>query len=112
PDVDGVSFFTDKMRYLEMHRGYTHSAVLIPLMAMAPVLILRLFTRSGFRWWMAWLLSAIGLASHVLLDWTNVYGLRLLLPFSSQWFHLDLTGLIDLWIWGVLLMATLLPLIG
>lgn len=111
PDIDGVSLFFDKLAYLEQHRGYTHSALLIPLVALLPVLAARLFARH-FRWLPAWLLAMAGVASHLLLDWTNVYGIRLLLPVSTEWFHLDLNNLIDLWIWAVLLFATIAPLIG
>ena len=61
---------------------------------------------------MAWGIALIGVASHLLLDWTNVYGIRLLFPFSSQWFHLDLINLFDLIVWVVLLLAWLGPLMG
>ncbi len=45
-----------------------------------------------------------------LLDLTNSYGIRLLLPFSSRWSHLDLNGLYDAWILTVLLFAAIWPL--
>jgi len=35
---------------------------------------------------------------------------RLLLPFSSTWFRLDITSVIDFWIWGALLTALVAPL--
>ncbi len=46
-----------------------------------------------------------GRLSHLLLDYTNIYGIRFLLQFSGRWFHLDLTPVVDLWIWAVLLVA-------
>ena len=63
-------------------------------------------------WKAAYVLSLIGVASHLLLDWTNAYGVRFLLPFSSRWFHLDLNNIVDLWIWGVLAVACIGPLLG
>jgi inner membrane protein len=39
------------------------------------------------------------------MDWTNSFGVRLLLPFSSRWFHLDLNSLYDGWILAVLAFA-------
>ena len=38
-----------------------------------------------------WLLALayIGTISHPALDWLNNYGVRLLEPFSSQWFYGD-----------------------
>jgi len=50
--------------------------------------------------------------SHLLLDWTNAYGVRFLLPFSSRWFSLDLVTLIDVWIWAALILATVAPWLG
>ena len=44
-------------------------------------------------------MCGLGVASHLLLDWTNSYGIRLLFPFSLQWFHLDLNALTDGPIW-------------
>jgi inner membrane protein len=114
PDLDGVSWLGGAMTYLDMHRGWTHSLLMLPLMACAPVLILRLFARreTPFNWLRAWLISAIGLASHLLLDFTNVYGVRLLAPFSGQWFRLDITHLYDFWIWAVLALTVFGPWIG
>src|SRR5207302_5860713 len=46
------------------------------------------------------------------LDSTNVYGIRLLLPFSAHWFHLDITSVIDIWIWAMILLALAGPWIS
>jgi inner membrane protein len=51
-------------------------------------------------------------ASHLLLDFTNVYGIRLLLPFSDAWLRLDLTPVVDVWIWTALFIAFAGPLLG
>jgi inner membrane protein len=48
------------------------------------------------------LLAAIGVLSHPLLDWLNSYGIRLLMPFSHQWFYGDSIFIVDPWIWLVL----------
>jgi inner membrane protein len=47
-----------------------------------------------------WLLALayIGCLSHPLFDWFNSYGIRLLEPFSSQWFRGDTLFIIDIWI--------------
>src|SRR5436189_490339 len=99
PDIDVVSGLGGSLNYLNYHRHLTHSAILLPLMALLPVLLVRLFARRPLRWAGAYLISAIGVASHLALDWTNIYGIRLLLPFSSRFFHLDITSVIDLLIW-------------
>ncbi len=41
-------------------------------------------------------------ATHPLLDWTNNYGLRPLLPWSPRWFYGDLVFIIDPFLWVVL----------
>jgi inner membrane protein len=56
-----------------------------------------------------YLLSLAGVLSHLMLDWTNVYGIRLLLPFSARWPHLDITDIVDPWIWLLLILAISAP---
>jgi inner membrane protein len=79
-----------------------------PLMALLPLLLVRLIGRP-IAWKMAYLASVLGVASHLLLDLTNVYGIRLLLPFSAQWLRLDITSVVDPWIWAALLLAVIAP---
>jgi inner membrane protein len=54
------------------------------------------------------LVAAIGVWSHPLLDLLNVYGVRLLMPFSEHWFKADALFIIDPWVWGLLLGALVL----
>jgi inner membrane protein len=109
PDIDIVSAAGGPLKHLEIHRGYTHSFVGLPFMALLSVALVAAIYRHRLPWRRAWLLCCLGVASHLLLDWTNAYGIRLLLPFSSAWFHADLTGLYDLSIMAVLLLAALWP---
>jgi hypothetical protein len=81
-------------------------------MALVSVLLVCAIHRSMRGWKAAWVLAIIGVASHLLLDWTNAYGIRFFFPFSSRWFHLDLNNLVELWIWAVFLLACLAPLLG
>ena len=112
PDIDIVTLAWGPLNYLNYHRHLTHSLAAWPVMALLPVLAVRLFTRRPFRWLGAYAISLVAVASHLLLDYTNAYGIRLLLPFSGRWFRLDITSVVDLWIWGVLLMALAGPLIA
>jgi inner membrane protein len=112
PDCDIVGLLGGRLEYLEVHRGYTHSLLLSPAMALLSVGIVALLYREKLRWTRAWLLCCVGVASHLLLDWTNAYGIRLLLPFSSTWLHLDIVSLWDLAILAVLLFAALWPLLA
>jgi inner membrane protein len=47
--------------------------------------------------------------SHLLLDWTNTYGIRMLLPFSARWLHLDTVDVVDPWILLAFLLAVAAP---
>jgi len=112
PDIDIVTLFGGSLNYLHYHRHLTHSLAALPAMAQLPVLVVRLFTRKPFRWGAAYGISFVAVVSHLLLDYTNVYGIRFLLPFSARWFRLDLTPVVDLWIWGALLLALAGPLLA
>jgi inner membrane protein len=112
PDIDVVTAAGGPLAYLDYHRHLTHAIALAPVMALLPVLLVRLCARKPIRWLAAWLISLAAVATHLALDATNVYGIRLLLPFSARWFHLDITSVIDTWIWAVILVAVAAPAIG
>ena len=108
PDLDGLGMIGGLLPYIESHRGLPHSIAFVPLVAMLPVLVVCAVMRGFESWLRLYMLSLVGVASHLLLDWTNTYGVRFLLPFSSEWFHLDLNGLTDAWIMAVLLIGWLM----
>jgi inner membrane protein len=112
PDADIVSIAGGQLKHLEFHRGYTHSLLGLPFMAALSMLVVAALYREKLPWIRAWLLCCVGVASHILLDWTNPYGVRLLLPFSSTWFHSDLNSLSDLYILAALLLAAVWPVLA
>lgn len=110
PDIDGYPIFYDPLEYLQIHRGPMHAFFFLPLMALLPIALVWAVSRRrppSFLYW--WFASMIAVASHLLLDWTNVYGIRMLLPFDGEWLHLDMTNLIDPFIWLILLLALAAP---
>lgn len=109
PDIDIVAASGGAFRYLEIHRGYTHSLLGLPFMAALSVAVTAAIYRQRLPWLRAWLLCCAGVGSHLLLDWTNSYGIRLLLPFSSRWCHLDINSLYDGWILAILAFAAVWP---
>lgn len=109
PDLDVVSAASGALAYLQYHRHGTHSLALLPLMALLGPVVVRVVSRRPLEWRGAYLASLAGVASHLALDWTNIYGVRLLLPFSERWLRLDITSVVDFWIWGALLGAFLWP---
>jgi inner membrane protein len=112
PDIDVVSWAGGPLNYLAYHRHLTHSLLLMPVMALAAVGIVRLAGRAPVRWTGAFFAALIAVASHLALDWTNVYGIRLLLPFSSQWLRADITSVVDPWIWAVLALGIAGPFLA
>src|ERR1039457_1517605 len=108
PDIDGIGILGGAESYVHYHRSLPHAIVFMPLIAMLPVLLICAIARSFKGWVRLYLVCGVGVASHLLLDWTNTYGVRFLLPFSSEWFHLDLNTLVDLWILAVLLIGWLM----
>ena len=112
PDIDVVSAAGGALSYLHYHRHLTHSLAAMPVMALLPVLLVRVAGRKPIRWVGAFCASMLAVASHLLLDLTNSYGIRLFLPFSSEWLRLDLTNIIDLWIWAVLLLGVAGPFLS
>ena len=108
PDIDTYPFFTSSLDYLEIHRGYTHALVFAPLLALLPLMIVKGVTRTRPTF-MAWFACLLAVLSHLLLDWTNVYGIRMLLPFSDRWLRLDITNVVDPVIWLILGIAVAIP---
>ncbi len=104
-----VSSAAGSLAYLKYHRHLTHSLLMAPFMALLPLLLVRLIARKPIAWKRAYLASLLGIASHLFLDLTNVYGIRLLLPFSARWLRLDITSVVDPWIWGALLLSVIAP---
>ncbi|HEX6183057.1 MAG TPA: metal-dependent hydrolase [Pyrinomonadaceae bacterium] len=111
PDIDIVALARGPAFYLEHHRGITHSIVGMLALAFAfPLLFTaceRLWARlrgSEPRARLKGLLvcSLLLSVSHPLLDWTNSYGVRPLLPWDGRWFYGDLLFIIDPWVWLVL----------
>ncbi len=112
PDIDVLSAAGGSINYLHYHRHLTHSIIGMPVMAILCVLLVRAISRQPVRWVGAFAAAMIGVASHLLLDYTNGYGIRLLLPFSPEFYRLEWTGVIDLWIWAALLLALAAPFLA
>jgi inner membrane protein len=112
PDSDVlVVIFGDRWDYLQNHRGITHSiagvvflAILLPLIFYGVDRLRSLVHRQPPKTNLRGLLIAsfIASATHPLLDWTNNYGIRLLLPWNPRWFYGDLVFIVDPFLWVVL----------
>ena len=112
PDIDIVTgFFGDRWTLLLHHRGITHSIIGTLMLGVLIPSILWAIERAFAKWrkrlprirYRGLLLaSLIAAATHPLMDWTNNYGLRPLLPWTGRWFYGDLVFIVDPYIWLVL----------
>lgn len=106
PDIDVLAFATD-IPAVALRRGATHGVlaqVLLPVVLTAAVMIADRAWRPRSHALRAravpiLALGYIGVFSHVFLDWLNTYGVRLLMPFSPEWFYGDSVFIIDPWLW-------------
>jgi len=121
PDIDIITTAGGAASYLKWHRGPTHGPLGIvglgiataALVSLAYRLIPRLRNGGGHSatgdavsppasFAMLTIVSAIGVALHVLMDLPTSYGVRALSPFSWQWFSADWMPIIDIYLLIVL----------
>jgi inner membrane protein len=103
PDIDSVSRFDSSATYLKYHRGITHSllgVIVLGVLLAAAVHYLGRRARAkktGPPVDARWLLvcSLLATTSHLLLDFTNAYGVRPFMPFSGRWYAWDIMFIID-----------------
>lgn len=113
PDVDVLAYFWGSETALWFRRGLTHGVLAL---AVLPFILtgLILFWDQAIRRRRAdaragpprpgtvLLLAALAVATHPLLDFLNVYGMRWLAPFSQTWFYADALFIVDPWVWMIL----------
>src|SRR5262245_32190440 len=91
-DIDGITLIKGTASYLDVHRGFSHSILGIPLLSLA---------LAGVMFWatgrfLGHLAVALAVAAtHPLLDFANTYGIRPLFPFDSHWIYGDILFVID-----------------
>lgn len=118
PDIDLVAAFGGSASYLKYHRGITHSILGAAVLATALGALVYFLGRKAppakkagppldLRWLLA--VSWIALFSHVLMDFTNSYGIRPFLPFSARWYAWDIMPIMDLLLWAFLILGLALP---
>jgi inner membrane protein len=114
PDLDVFVFATD-IPSVSFRRGWTHGVVgqvLLPIGLTLTVMAWARWRRGRGSepavaspplrpgWLLA--LSYLALYSHLLLDFLNNYGVRLLAPIEWRWFYGDAVFIVDPWLWLLL----------
>jgi inner membrane protein len=101
PDSDFVLGLFNRQFYLEYHRDFTHSLLLIPLYALFfSWLFVKISKRHHF--WSYFKICLPVLVSHAILDLLTSYGTMILSPFFDHRFSWDLVFVIDLVFSGII----------
>lgn len=120
PDLDVIWSVRGPIAAFQHHRGWTHTLLGLPLEAAVVVGVIWLFHRwrlkrnpslkqaAPVRWGLLYVFAIIALLSHLLLDWTNNYGLRPFFPFNPRWYAGSLVFIVE----PVMLVLLLAGLIG
>ncbi len=130
-DIDMVAYLKGSTFGFAHHRGITHAFVGVPFVAAAVLLLVWLIykARQRFRgneegraawlrqrglpekprWLVLYGLACIAGVVHILLDFTNNYGVRPFEPFSYRWFAWDIVFIYEPLLYVILIGGLLLP---
>ena len=119
PDLDVVGQFHGPVFGFEHHRGFTHSFLGVPMVAALVVAVVYLVWRLRgrrtndpnlpVRWGVLYLYACLAGLSHILLDFTNNYGVRPFWPFSERWYSWDIVFIVEPVMLVFLLAGLILP---
>ncbi|HEY0795816.1 MAG TPA: metal-dependent hydrolase [Acidisarcina sp.] len=135
PDADILWRLRGPVAALQHHRGITHTLIAAPVVALVvtgAVWILdrtlggnnpdrnqpgpRVLSRLGrgeaehpVRWALVWFFSLLAVLSHLLLDFTNNYGIRPFFPFNPRWYSWDIVYVVEPVMLAVLALALIIP---
>lgn len=119
PDLDVIGRFWGRAFGFEHHRGFTHSFLGTPIDAAVVVgfvyVVWRLRGRKTKfpdlppRWGLLFLYACLAGLSHILLDFTNNYGVRPFWPFSEKWYSWDIVFIVEPVMLGLLILGLIVP---
>jgi len=122
-DLDVLWNIEGPIAGFQHHRGITHSFVFVPVIAAVTVGFVWLLcqwrapdgrprilrSKLPVRWKFLYGLALIAALSHILLDYTTAYGIRMFEPFNWRWYSWDIVFIIDPIILVVLIAGLSLP---
>jgi inner membrane protein len=104
PDSDWIiRLFADELVYLNLHRGVTHSILMLPFWALLLGWLVARFWPRPRDWREAAVIVALGIGIHILGDFITNYGTQLFAPFSAYPLAFPSTFIIDPWMTTFLL---------
>jgi inner membrane protein len=126
-DIDVLWGLAGPVEELKHHRGITHTLIAVPVVAAVAVGMVWLFDRwrrsrkaktpnqnvrvptAPLRWGWLYLTAFLSALCHLLLDWTNNYGLRPFFPFNPRWYAGSFVFIAEPVLWALLLAALVIP---
>lgn len=131
-DLDVLWSFAGPVEGLKHHRGITHTFLFVPVVAAAASGAVWLVHRwrqhrlarcphpkpdpestlpapQPVRWAWVYLAAFLSGLSHILLDWTNNYGVRPFFPFNPRWYAGSIVFIAEPVLWALLFAALLFP---
>lgn len=112
PDSDIVLRLFGALPYLDLHRGVTHSIILLPAWALLLAGLFSRFSRQRYSWRAIYGTAALGIAIHIAGDVFTAYGTMVLAPFSYQRFALPFTFIIDPYFTGIIVIGLAAAMLG
>ncbi len=105
PDVDVVGSLRSPVFGFAHHRGFTHSFLGLLLVAAVVVSLMYVVWRWRGRktndpnlpprWGLLYLYAYLAGLTHIMLDFTNNYGVRPFWPFSEKWYSWDIVFIVE-----------------
>jgi inner membrane protein len=119
PDLDVLADIKGSVFGFAHHRGFTHSFLGLVLVSAVVVGFMYLIWRLRGRklknpdlppkWGLLFSFAYIAGLSHILLDFTNNYGIRPFWPFSEKWYSWDIVFIVEPIMWILLIAGLVLP---
>ncbi len=119
PDLDVISRFHGSVFGFAHHRGFTHSFLGVPLVAAVVVAFMYVLWRIRGRktrdpnlpprWGLLFGYAILAGLSHILLDFTNNYGVRPFWPFSERWYSWDIVFIVEPVLLIIMVLGLVLP---
>ena len=119
PDLDVLGRLRGAAFGFAHHRGFTHSFAGVPLDALAVLGFVYVIWRLRGRktndpnlpphWGLLFLYGCLAGLSHILLDFTNNYGVLPFWPFSEKWYSWDIVFIVEPVILVFLILGLVVP---
>ena len=119
PDLDVIGRVRGSAFGFAHHRGFTHSFAGVSLDALAVVGFVYLIWRIRGkkikdpklppRWGLLFFYACLAGLSHILLDFTNNYGVRPFWPFSGKWYSWDIVFIYEPVMLALLVLGLIAP---